>query len=67
MNTTPQLDLVAAARKRLARLRHWRAIARAGGDATASVNRAAWKAEQARGCLRALAKAAAQRNVGSGA
>lgn len=68
MSATDQpIDLVAAARKRLARLRHWRAVARAGGDATASVNRAEWKAAQARDCLRALGKAAAQRGIGGAA
>ena len=37
---TPALDLLAAARQRLARARHWRAVARAGGAPGASVNRA---------------------------
>ena len=49
------IDLIAAARQRLAVQRHWRAVARAGGDRSASVNRAEYRADQARQCLAALA------------
>lgn len=38
------IDLIAAARQRLAVQRHWRAVARAGGDRSASVNRAEYRA-----------------------
>lgn len=60
MNTN-NLDLIAAARRRLAQQRHWRAVARAGGDRSASVNRADYKAAQARQCLADLARAAQER------
>ena len=62
MNARP-IDLIAAARQRLAVQRHWRAVARAGGDRSASVNRAEYRADQARQCLAALALAAQERRA----
>ncbi len=56
-------DLLAAARQRLAAQRHWRAVVRAGGDASASVNRAEYRADQARQCLAVLARAAQERRA----
>lgn len=59
--TARQVDLVAAARQRLARARHWRAIVRAGGAPGVSVNRAEWRAAQALQCVGTLAQAAQAR------
>ena len=45
MNTPTPINLLAAARQRLAQARHWRAVARAGGAPGASVNRAEYRAD----------------------
>ena len=63
----PALDLLAAASQRLARARHWRAVARAGGAPGASVNRAEWRAAQALQCIGVLAQAAHDRRQGGAA
>ena len=54
----PALDLLAAARQRLAR---------AGGAPGASVNRAEWRAAQALQCIGVLAQAAHDRRQGGAA
>lgn len=68
MTTAAQpIDLLAAARQRLAQARHWRAVARAGGQPGASVNRAEWRAAKALQCIGTLAQAAQQRREGASA
>ncbi len=66
-NNTAPLDLLAAARQRLARARHWRAVARAGGAPGASVNLAEWRAAQALQCIGTLAQATQARREGGAA
>ena len=67
MNTPTPINLLAAARQRLAQARHWRAVARAGGAPGASVNRAEYRADQALQCIGALAQAAQARREGGAA
>ena len=62
---TQPIDLLAAARQRLAAARHWRAVARAGGQSGVSVNRAEWRAAKALDCIGALAQAAQDRRQGA--
>ena len=63
--TPGEVDLVGAARGRLQRLRHMRQVARAGGEPGNSVNRAEWRAQQARECIAVLAQAAQARSCGA--